>query len=491
MPDPGEIDVLHGSVEDLPGQRARSRARVEARAATDLGLRLADMLVVPCTAVISHIVRFGLQSPSQSQRVVFGGILLSTIVCFGIAPIYRDWRARGLLADLWVLLLAWTAVFGLFSTYAVLVDLAGNIPTFWLVGWYGLGLIGMGLTRGSLRLRLHRLRVRGMDRQRVLLVGMRAPALKLHRLLRSKPEMGQEVVGYFSSPGDIASRPDGDRPLCLGTIEDVPKYLAQRGSEFDQIWISLHGSGELVKKMLKQIEGYPIPVRIIPDISGYGALNPGVHQVGNVPMIGVRQGLHDPQFRLVKRIEDLVVAGLAVIALTPLLAVLAVGVKLSSPGPVLFRQRRHGLGGKEFMMLKFRSMRVHAETPDKITQASRNDPRVTRFGAFLRRTSLDELPQFFNVLGGSMSVVGPRPHAVQHNNQYEKLIVRYMHRHYVKPGITGWAQVHGLRGETLELRSMKKRVQYDIDYIRRWSLTLDIRIIALTAFKVLGQKTAY
>ncbi|GAB3046793.1 undecaprenyl-phosphate glucose phosphotransferase [Stenotrophomonas tumulicola] len=483
--------MLHGSVDGLPKQRPHSRARVETRAALELSLRLADLLVVPGTAILSHILRNGMQAPTQSQRVVFGGILLSTIVCFGVAPIYRQWRARGLLADLWVLLLAWTAVFALFSTYAVLVDMADAVPTFWLVGWYGLGLVGMTVIRLGLRMQLHRLRASGLDRQRVLLVGLRAPALKLHRLLRDRPEIGQEVVGYFSSPGDIASRPDGDRPRCLGAIENVPQYMAQHGGEFDQLWISLHGSGEPVKEMLKQIEKYPVPVRIIPDISGYGALNPGVHQVGSVPMIGLRQGLPESKFRIVKRVQDLLVASVAVIMLSPLLVVLAIGVKLSSPGPVLFRQRRHGLGGKEFMMLKFRSMRMHAETPDKITQASRNDPRVTRFGAFLRSSSLDELPQFFNVLGGSMSVVGPRPHAVQHNTQYEKLIVRYMHRHYVKPGITGWAQVHGLRGETLELRSMKKRVQYDIDYIRRWSLTLDLRIIALTAFKVLGQKTAY
>jgi undecaprenyl-phosphate glucose phosphotransferase len=185
------------------------------------------------------------------------------------------------------------------------------------------------------------------------------------------------------------------------------------------------------------------------------------------------------------------VASIAVLALMPLFLVLAIGVKLSSPGPVLFRQRRHGQGGKEFWMLKFRSMKMHQESVGTIVQATRGDPRVTRFGAFLRRTSLDELPQFFNVLGGSMSVVGPRPHAVQHNNHYERLIERYMHRHYVKPGITGWAQVHGLRGETPELRSMKKRVQYDIDYIRRWSPGLDMAIIVMTVAKVLGQKSAY
>lgn len=484
--------MLHGSVEGMPKKGARAGARVEARAALELGLRAADLAVVPGAALLTHMMRYGVGLPSQPQKIVFGAVLLSTIICFGIAPIYRNWRARGLLADLWVLLLAWTAAFGLFSTYAVLVDMADAVPTLWLVGWYASGLVGMTAARICLRIQLHRLRTKGLDRQRVLLVGLRAPALKLHRLLRGKPELGKEVVGYFSSAGDIARRRGGDAPECLGTIDDLPAYMDLHRGEFDQIWVSLQmGSGAQIKDMLKKIERYPVPVRIIPDISGYGALNPGVHQVGNVPMIGVRQGLPDQHFRLIKRIEDLAVAGLAVLVLAPLFVILAAGVKLSSPGPVLFRQRRHGLGGKEFWMLKFRSMRVHAETPDKITQASRNDPRVTRFGAFLRRSSLDELPQFFNVLGGSMSVVGPRPHAVQHNNQYEKLIERYMHRHYVKPGITGWAQVHGLRGETPQLRSMKKRVRYDIDYIRRWSPTLDVRIIALTAFKVLGQKSAY
>ncbi len=483
--------MLQGSVQTRAHAYPRSR-RVEARAALELGLRLADALVVPGAAVVAHLLRYGWGSPSTSQRIVFGAVLLSTMICFAIAPTYRHWRARGLLADLWVLLLAWTGVFGVFSIYAVLVGMADAVPTVWLVGWYALGLAGMTAARVGLRVQLHRLRSRGLDRQRVLLVGLRAPSLKLHRLLRGKPEMGKEVMGYFSSPGDIPTRRRDDVPRCLGTIEDLPQYMDLHRGEFDQIWVSLQmGSGPQIKQMLQKIERYPVPVRIIPDISGYGALNPGVHLVGNVPMIGVRQGLPDQHFRLVKRIEDIVVAGLAVLALAPVFALLAIGVKLSSPGPVLFRQRRHGLGGKEFWMLKFRSMRVHAETPDTITQATRHDPRITRFGAFLRRTSLDELPQFFNVLGGSMSVVGPRPHAIQHNTQYEKLIVRYMHRHYVKPGITGWAQVHGLRGETPELRSMKKRVQYDIDYIRRWSPTLDVRIIALTAFKVLGQKSAY
>lgn len=485
--------MLHGSVEDLRAERARTgRRRVEARAALELGLRLGDLLLLPGMAVLSHMLLNGTGAPDSSQRIVFGAVILSAIVCFSVAPVYRNWRIRGLLADLWLLLLAWSGTFALFSLYVVLVGLADAVPSAWFVGWYVLGLGAMSALRVLLRVQLHRLRSRGMDHERILLVGLRAPALRLHRLLRGKPELGKDVVGYFASAGDIATRRGGDSPQRLGVLEDVPKYMDQHRGEFDEVWVSMPmGHAAAIKDMLKQIERFPVPVRLIPDTTGLGALNPGVHQVGDVPMIGVRQGLVDHRFRLFKRVEDIVVAGIAVILLAPLFALLAIGVKLSSPGPVLFRQKRHGLGGKEFWMLKFRSMRVHAEGTGQITQATRGDPRVTRFGAFLRRSSLDELPQFFNVLGGNMSVVGPRPHAIQHNDHYERVIERYMHRHYVKPGITGWAQVHGLRGETPELRSMKKRVQYDIDYIRRWSPTLDVRIIVLTALKVLGQKSAY
>ena len=178
------------------------------------------------------------------------------------------------------------------------------------------------------------------------------------------------------------------------------------------------------------------------------------------------------------------------ILLLPLLLLLAVGVKRSSPGPVLFRQRRYGLDGEEIMIYKFRSMTV-CEDGGKIDQATRFDKRITPLGAFLRRTSLDELPQFINVLQGRMSVVGPRPHAVAHNEMYRKLISGYMIRHKVKPGITGWAQVNGLRGETENLEKMQARVDYDLDYLRHWSIDMDIKIIFKTVFLVLKDRNAY
>jgi putative colanic acid biosysnthesis UDP-glucose lipid carrier transferase len=193
---------------------------------------------------------------------------------------------------------------------------------------------------------------------------------------------------------------------------------------------------------------------------------------------------------LIKRASDIVLAAAILALIAPLMLGIAIGVKLSSPGPVLFKQRRYGLDGREILVYKFRTMRV-VEDGDVIRQATRDDPRVTRLGAFLRQYSLDELPQFINVLQGRMSVVGPRPHAVAHNEMYRKLIRGYMIRHKVRPGITGWAQVNGLRGETDRLDKMRARIEFDLAYLRSWSLLLDLQIVLKTVAVVLGRQNAY
>jgi putative colanic acid biosynthesis UDP-glucose lipid carrier transferase len=228
----------------------------------------------------------------------------------------------------------------------------------------------------------------------------------------------------------------------------------------------------------------------VPDILGITIVQGRLQDVGGVPVVGLCESPFTGVNALVKRAEDLVLASLIVLAIAPLLLALAVGVKLSSPGPVIFRQRRHGLDGREIVVWKFRSMRA-LDDGLVVPQAVRDDPRVTRFGAFLRRSSLDELPQFVNVLQGRMSIVGPRPHALAHNELYRGLIGAYMVRHKVKPGITGWAQVNGLRGETETVDKMRARVEHDLEYLRRWSLALDLRIIARTVALVLFDRQAY
>ena len=212
--------------------------------------------------------------------------------------------------------------------------------------------------------------------------------------------------------------------------------------------------------------------------------------INGLASISIFDSPMDGASRVVKRVEDIVLSSLILLMIALPLVLIAIAIKLTSPGPVLFRQRRYGLDGRPIMVWKFRSMSVQ-ENGDNVRQATRNDARITPLGAFLRRTSLDELPQFFNVLRGDMSIVGPRPHAVAHNEQYRKQVSGYMLRHKVKPGITGWAQINGWRGETDTLDKMQKRVEFDLEYIEHWSIWLDIKIILLTLFKGFLNKNAF
>ena len=217
-----------------------------------------------------------------------------------------------------------------------------------------------------------------------------------------------------------------------------------------------------------------------------------IDEIGDIPVVAVRETPFNGTNGLVKRSTDIIFTLLILLIISPILLIVALGVKLSSPGPLIFKQKRYGLNGEEIVVYKFRSMTT-IDNGDNVVQATKNDQRVTSFGKFIRKTSLDELPQFFNVLQGGMSIVGPRPHAVAHNEMYRKLIKGYMIRHKVKPGITGWAQVNGLRGETEVLEKMQARVDYDIAYLRNWSPGLDIYIILKTVWVVFfkGQNSAY
>jgi putative colanic acid biosynthesis UDP-glucose lipid carrier transferase len=232
-------------------------------------------------------------------------------------------------------------------------------------------------------------------------------------------------------------------------------------------------------------------VRFLPDLKMYQILNHGMSVTLGIPMVDVSVS---PMFggRLVaKALLDNITATLILILFSPLLFAIAIAIKLTSPGPVLFKQKRHGWNGQEIWVYKFRSMVVHHEEPNNVTQATKTDPRITPLGKFLRKTSLDELPPFINVLQGRMSVVGPRPHALAHNNEYMKLIPFYGLRHKVKPGITGWAQICGFRGETDTLDKMQGRVKHDLYYLEHWSIWLDIKIILLTPLATIQNKNVY
>jgi len=329
-------------------------------------------------------------------------------------------------------------------------------------------------------------------RRRAIVVGAGALAARVGQALRDQAGRGIDLIGCFDDRLDSRLDP-GARGMRRGDLADVVDFIHRRGVQDVYITLPLGGrepAGSRIPRLLQAMQDTTVSVHYVPDLLGITIIQGRLRDVNGVPVVGLCETPFTGVNQLVKRAEDLVLASLIIVLISPLLLAVALGVKLSSPGPVLFRQRRNGLDGHEIVVWKFRSMRT-LDDGAVIRQATRGDPRITPFGAFIRRTSLDELPQFFNVLQGRMSIVGPRPHAVAHNDEYRELIRAYMVRHKVKPGITGWAQVNGHRGETDTLDKMRARVEYDLEYLHHWSLSLDLRIIARTVALVLWDRHAY
>jgi len=326
--------------------------------------------------------------------------------------------------------------------------------------------------------------------QRVAVVAGAGPqGRQLARRIATTPFLGIRVAGFFDDRATDRLT-DLDPQRLLGSLDELAEYAKK--SRVDLIYVTLPmASQPRIMKLLDELHDTTASVYFAPDIFMFDLIQGRMDTIGGIPVLAVCETPFCGMNGVVKRVSDVVLATLILILIAPVLAAIAIGVKLTSPGPAIFRQRRYGLDGREIVVYKFRSMTV-AEDGAVVKQATKNDSRVTRLGAFLRRTSLDELPQFVNVLQGRMSIVGPRPHAVAHNEMYRKLIKSYMIRHKVRPGITGWAQVNGLRGETETVDKMKARIEYDLDYLRNWSLALDLKIIWKTVFVVLKKpETAY
>ncbi|AXF05528.1 undecaprenyl-phosphate glucose phosphotransferase [Paraburkholderia hospita] len=276
----------------------------------------------------------------------------------------------------------------------------------------------------------------------------------------------------------------------VDSLDLLRSLVRRRGIK--ELWLLGHPEQPTsVDRYVREFRHDFVNIRLIPDLQGFALASPHVVSVHGLPAINLVASPLTPSAEWPKRLFDCVFAALVLLSIAPLLLIIAIAVRLSSPGPALFRQMRKGVDGNEFAIYKFRTMRQHIEHGGKITQAQRGDPRITRVGAFLRKTSLDELPQFVNVLKGQMSVVGPRPHAVEHDELYKDLVEDYMYRYRIKPGITGWAQVNGFRGETDRIEKMAARVTCDLYYIQHWSFWLDLKIIGITLFKGFVGKAAY
>ncbi|OHC69014.1 MAG: undecaprenyl-phosphate glucose phosphotransferase [Rhodocyclales bacterium GWA2_65_20] len=313
-------------------------------------------------------------------------------------------------------------------------------------------------------------------------------ARRLERRIAQSPYLGIRVAGYFDDRTPVRLHETTPNDI-LGGLDQLAAYAKQH--HVDLIYINLPMTSQpRIIKLLDELRDTTASIYFVPDIFLFDLIQARMDTIGGMPVLAVCETPFYGVNGLVKRASDLVLATAILILIAPLMLAIAVAIKRSSPGPVLFKQRRYGLDGREITVYKFRTMNV-CEDGDEIRQATQNDSRVTKLGAFLRASSLDELPQFINVLQGRMSVVGPRPHAVAHNEMYRKLINGYMIRHKVRPGITGWAQVNGARGETASLDRMQARIDYDLAYLRNWSLRLDLQIILKTLFVVWKKQNAY
>ncbi|WP_322804545.1 undecaprenyl-phosphate glucose phosphotransferase [Vibrio alfacsensis] len=403
--------------------------------------------------------------------------------------LYRSWRVYRFKDEAITIGKAWLFTFMVLVLLAFFTKTSENYSRVVSTSWLLLTPIMLITWRYFAKQTLKTLRDYGYNRKDAVIVGVTENGIKLANELNNHPELGVKVVGFYDDREKDRLNLENLPVPFRGKVPSALK-LAKRGT-IQHIYISMPmKASERIKQYLDSFSDTTANTYLIPDFFIYNLMQSRLSTIGNIPTVSI----HDTPFygtnSWIKRIQDILLSSLIILLISPILIGVAIGVKLSSPGPVIFKQYRYGLDGRRIKVWKFRSMSA-MDNGKVVKQATKNDPRITPFGAFIRRTSLDELPQFFNVLQGRMSIVGPRPHAVAHNEEYRSLVERYMLRHKVKPGITGLAQVNGYRGETDTLDKMQKRVEFDLKYIQSWSTWLDIKIIFMTVFKGFTGKTAY
>ena len=446
-------------------------------------LNLIEIFLDPLVLVLSlWIVELSINGHLPPHEVVLSLVVFSLTFPSPARMSYPPWRVIRYIVFEWLTLFAILLFFGYASGYLSHFD-----PDV-LAIWFGVAPASQIGMHFLLRLSAPAILKLQGGTAKAIVVGMNDQGVELAQRLAADPYSNIDVVGFFDDRGG-ERLVDGERNTLLGTIPDVPRMVKNR--QIDLIYLSLPmTSQQRILSLLSELRDTTASVYFVPDTFVSDIIQARMDVVCGVPVVAVCESPFSGMGGMIKGASDVVLSLLILALISPLLLVIALCVKLSSPGPVIFRQRRYGLDGNEITIYKFRTMTV-CEDGDSIVQAREGDQRVTPLGAFLRRTSLDELPQFINVLQGRMSIVGPRPHAIAHNEMYRKLIEGYMVRHKVKPGITGWAQVNGCRGETETLDKMKRRIEYDLDYLRNWSLRLDLHIIAKTVWVILKGDGAY
>ncbi len=452
---------------------------------------IAQFLDISGLSLISVLVhQWYLGSTNLSNDYIYSIIFTSFLVflIFQNLGIYSSWRGRSKLKRVQVITGGWFLCLVILVLCTALLKSTANYSRVWFVTWSVGTLLYLNLYRFILDLLLRYSRKKGWNHKNIVVFGAGELGQNVAERISSADWIGFKIKAFF----DDDTLKIG-KNLCGVEVLDSKKLESfLKKEDIKELWIALPFRDEnRVKELLFELRHMPISIKFIPDIFGFRLLNQKISEVAGIPVLQINgtpiQGFN----RVLKELEDRILSFFILIAISPFLIIIAIAIKLESRGPILFKQIRNGWDGKTIKVYKFRSMKVEDSGLEKLTQATKNDSRVTKVGSFIRRTSLDELPQFINVLQGRMSIVGPRPHVVSQNEEYKDQVKHYMQRHRVKPGITGWAQINGFRGETDTLEKMSKRVEYDLYYIENWSLGLDLKIILLTIFKGFINENAY
>ncbi|MGF1560943.1 MAG: undecaprenyl-phosphate glucose phosphotransferase [Geminicoccaceae bacterium] len=453
--------------------------------------RLADIIVIVTTGFLAYYTRFDHldAEPIIIVSHLFAGLLAAHV--FQLMDLYKFRELINLFTQTRSLVIAWSLVMLGLVGLGFVGKITFELSRLWMGLWFVYGFLGLFSVRLVVKLLIRHWQRQGRLTRNLVVVGAGEHGQRLvAHMNRVGDHSGTRLIGLFDDrKSRVPSYVEG-YPV-LGTLDDLLKFA--RNHPIDQVVIALPWDAESrLLAWIKKLRSLPVDVRLCPDMIGFHLPQRSISHVSGLPMLNVFDKPLSGWNLLVKNIEDRLLAGLILILIAPLMAALALAVRLDSRGPILFKQKRYGFNNEVIEVYKFRSMYTHtAQNGPVVNQATKDDPRITRVGRFIRRTSLDELPQFINVLQGRMSIVGPRPHAVAHNEQYGQLIDEYFARHRVKPGITGWAQVNGYRGETETLDKMEKRVQYDLYYIENWSLLFDLRIIFKTLLVGFVDRRAY
>lgn len=451
--------------------------------------RALDGLTIWLAGVWAYAVYFqSLEFPDVYKwALIFAAIL--TLVVFPMFDNYQSWRGRHWAEQFRVVIVSVSTVMAAMVLLSAGMRNTAMFSRSWFAIWFFFSIIGIFTYKRVLSNLLRRLRQRGWNRRRIIIYGAGelGQMVATHHL--DAPWAEYEVVCLMDDSPNVETFRrirvlDGSKVQLTSFIDE---------HDIQEVWLALPlRAEERMKSILQDLRNTTVAIRFAPNIFGLRLLlgSAAFKDVVGVPVIDLNSSPISGMNYLLKELEDRLLGSLILLLVSPLMLLIAIAIKLESRGPILFKQLRHGWDGKPIKVYKFRSMFIHDEGK-RVTQATKNDPRITKVGAFLRRSSLDELPQFFNVIQGRMSVVGPRPHAIAHNEYYRDKVEFYFQRHKVKPGITGWAQVNGLRGETDTLDKMEKRIELDLYYIEHWSLWLDFKIIMLTLVRGFTDDKAY